>query len=123
MSQTSPNRRRYVRLAADDNIVCDIGGQKVVHVVGLGSQGHGMRIITDSELPDGSEIPVSLVLDGDAVGPARARVVWQESWDFGFCNRHVAGIEFLDIDPALQDRLKALIPDEDDRQPVPDEHF
>lgn len=122
INQPGQNRRRYVRLAADEKIDCAIGGQDVVHVVGIGSHGHGMRVITDRELPDGEEIPVSLVLAGEE-SQAQARVVWQESWDFGFCNRHVAGIEFTQVSDSLRQKLLDLIPDEDSREPVPDDEF
>lgn len=116
-------RRRYIRLDADEKLECSIAGTGVVHVVGLGSQGHGMRVITDQELPDSELFELSIHLsEGDPL-EAQARAVWQESWDFGFCNRHVAGLEFVELDEASRQRLVDLLPKEGDRQPVPDDEF
>ena len=116
-------RRRYIRLDADDRLECSIVGTGVVHVVGLGSHGHGMRVITDKELPESEEFRLSVKLTEGAPLEANARVIWQESWDFGFCNRHVAGLELIDLPDSERQRLIALIPAEEDRQPVPDEQF
>lgn len=116
-------RRRYVRLAASDTVRCSVEGADVVHVVGLSSGCHGMRAITDHELPAEGDFAVELELDDEhPTISVRGHLVWQEAWDFGFCNRYVAGVEFLDIDDHSRSRLQALIPAKQDRQPLePDE--
>ena len=42
-------RRRYLRVAADEGLECDISGMGVVHIVGVSSEGRGMRVITNKE--------------------------------------------------------------------------
>lgn len=118
-SQDPKDRRRYVRLATDDAVRCSIEGAEVVHVVGLSSGGNGMRVIVDRELPDTSEFAVTMDIDdSQPTIQARGRVVWQEAWDFGFCNRFVAGVEFVRIDDSARERLVGLIPEKKDRQPL-----
>lgn len=105
----STERRRYVRLTTDHNVQCAIEGVEVVHVVGLGSGGSGMRAITNKELPEG-EFSMELDLnDGGPVLSLRGRAVWQESWDFEIFNRHAAGIELSGLDKAAAERIDRLI--------------
>ncbi len=93
----------------------------VVHVVGLGSGGSGMRVITNRELPD-DEFDVVLDLnDGHPALQLRGKAVWHESWDFEFFNRHAAGIALSGHSPEEGARIDALIQNPPhDPQPTPD---
>lgn len=114
-------RRRYTRLTTDHNVQCEISGMDVVHVVGLGSGGSGMRIITNHELPD-DEFEVSLDLsDGKPILKLRGKAVWQEAWDFEIFNRHAAGIALSGLTPEEGARIDALIKNNPtDSAPPPD---
>lgn len=95
----SQERRRYVRLSTERNVMCDIPGIDVVHIVGMGSEGTGMRIITNKELPDG-DFPVVLDLaDGRPPLNLSGKAVWQENWDFEIFNRVVAGVALQGMNP------------------------
>ena len=103
------DRRRYTRLTTDQNVQCAISGMDVVHVVGLGSGGSGMRVITNRELPD-EEFEVELDLnDGQPVLHVKGKAVWHESWDFEFFNRHAAGIALSGLTDEESARIDALI--------------
>lgn len=111
-------RRRYLRLAPGRELECRIEGHQVVHVVGMSSSGPGMRLITDRPLPAGEIFSLCLdPRDGDPPLDLRARVVWQDSWDFEFCSRFVVGVEFEDLDARAGERLARLLPSMD-RNPV-----
>jgi hypothetical protein len=104
-------RRKYTRLTTDHNLQCQIDGIDVVHVVGLGSGGSGMRIITNRELPD-DEFEVLLDLsDGSPPLKLQGRAVWQENWDFEIFNRHAAGIVLSGLDQQQAARIDAIIQD------------
>lgn len=108
-------RRRYTRLTTDQNVQCSIPGMDVVHVVGLGSAGSGMRVITNRELPD-DEFDLQLDLnDGHPPLQLKGKAVWHESWDFEFFNRHAAGIALSGLTPEASARIDALI-----QNPPPD---
>ena len=104
----SQERRRYVRLGTEHNIQCKIPGIDVVHIVGLGSEGSGMRVITNKELPE--EFPVELTLDdsGELI-KATARVAWQEAWDFDIFQRHVAGLTLGELKDGDRQRLNKML--------------
>ncbi|HXE73742.1 MAG TPA: PilZ domain-containing protein [Candidatus Nitrosotenuis sp.] len=106
-------RRRYARISPDREIVCRIPGARVVHVLGVGVSGGGMRILTETQLT-APQFPVELDL-GDGLPPLNlpARVVWQETQDFDFCNRYITGIEFADLDQAARRRLASLASSEE----------
>lgn len=106
-----PERRTYVRLGPGSDVRCRIPGMEVVHVVGLSSGGTGMRVITDKPLPADEAFDMSLDL-GDEQPTVRcgARVVWQESRDFDFCNRHISGVAFNNLADPDKERLVALLP-------------
>ena len=114
-------RRRYTRLTTDQNVQCAIPGMDVVHVVGLGSGGSGMRVITNRELPD-EEFDVELDLnDGHPSLQLKGKAVWHESWDFEFFNRHAAGIALTGLSPEASARIDALIQNPStDSEPSPD---
>ena len=99
-------RRRYLRVAADEGLECDIEGVGVVHIVGIGSEGRGMRIITNKELPKEGELKISLSRDGKSIFQGAAKAVWQEAWDFEFCSRYAAGVE---IEGQSEEELAALL--------------
>lgn len=81
----------------------------VVHVVGLGSGGSGMRVITNRELPD-EEFDLELDLnDGKPALRLKGKAVWQESWDFEFFNRHAAGVVLTGLNIEDGERIDALI--------------
>lgn len=104
-----PERRKYTRLTTDQNVHCSITGMDVVHVVGLSSDGSGMRVITNKELPD-DEFDLELDLnDGDQVLSLRGKAVWHESWDFEFFNRHAAGILISGLTSDGSKRIENLI--------------
>lgn len=115
------DRRRYTRLTTDQNVQCAIPGMDVVHVVGLGSGGSGMRVITNRELPD-DEFEVELDLnDGQAPLHLKGKAVWHESWDFEFFNRHAAGIALSGLTAEASARIDALIQNPPaDSAPTPD---
>lgn len=102
-------RRRYIRLTTDQNVQCSIAGIDVVHVVGLGSGGSGMRLITNRELPD-EEFELTLDLD-DGKEPLllKGKAVWQESWNFDFFDRHAAGISLSGLTEEASQRIDTLI--------------
>ena len=105
----SQERRRYVRLGTEHNIQCKIAGVDVVHIVGLGSEGSGMRIITNKELPH-DEFPVELTLDDDDnIIHAHAKVAWQEAWDFDIFQRHVAGLTLTHLGEEQRQRLNNML--------------
>jgi len=102
-------RRKYTRLTTDHNIHCQIAGIDFVHVVGFGSGGSGMRVITNKELPDDE---FDLVLDLQDEKPAiqaQARAVWQESWNFEIFHRHAAGITLSGLQAEDSERIDAVI--------------
>ena len=102
-------RRKYTRLTTDQNVQCAILGMDVVHVVGLGSGGSGMRVITNRELPD-EEFDLELDLnDGQPSLHLKGKAVWHESWDFEFFNRHAAGVVLSGLQPGDSERIDTLI--------------
>jgi len=111
-------RRRYLRVAADEGLECEIAGAGVVHIVGIGAQGLGMRIITNQELPAGDELDVTLSRDGAELFKGKAKTVWQETWDFEFCARHVSGVVLLGLSDEARKALVSKIPIESG--PMPD---
>lgn len=114
-------RRRYTRLTTDHNVTCTIPGVEVVHVVGLGSEGSGMRVITNRELPD-EEFDVELDLDdGEPPLKLRGKAVWHELWNFEIFNRHAAGIALSGLDPAASARIDKLIQHAPSAGPPPPE--
>ncbi len=114
-------RRRYLRIAADEGLDCDLEGVGVVHIVGISSEGGGMRVITDKELQTGVELDCSLIRDGNDLFRGKVKAVWAESWDFEFCSRHVAGIELLGLDQAGREALVAGLPVLKEPAQVPEE--
>lgn len=115
------DRRSHYRLSPEAEILCDIEGMGVVRVVGLGASGAGMRIWTDRELPAEGTFPVRLSTGGEGDLLLTARAVWQKDLDFGYCRRHTAGIEFLDLEDAARSRLAALLPPPDQRTEATDD--
>ena len=103
-------RRRYLRVAADEGLECDISGMGVVHIVGVSSEGRGMRVITNKEIPAGEELPLTLSRDGQELCSGKAKAVWHETWDFEFCSRHVAGVELLGLSEEERAALISKIP-------------
>jgi PilZ domain-containing protein len=103
-------RRRYLRVAVDEGLECDIEGVGVVHIVGVGSEGGGMRIITNKELPKDHELQIKLSRDEKSLFEGKAKAVWQEAWDFEFCSRYVVGVELLGLDEAERQALVSQIP-------------
>lgn len=102
-------RRRYIRLTTDHNVQCTIPQVEVVHVVGLGSGGSGMRVITNKELPE-DEFDLTLDLnDGSPPLALRGRAVWHESWNFEIFNRHAAGIVLSGLTETDSRRIDTLI--------------
>lgn len=108
-------RRRYLRIAADEGLGCAIEGVDIVHIVGISAEGGGMRIITNAELPDGVELECRLARDGKDLFHGKAKAVWKETLDFEFVKRHVAGIELLGMSEPERAALISsmhLVPDE-----------
>jgi len=103
-------RRRYLRVAADEGLECDIASVGVVHIVGVSARGQGMRIITNKELPRDSELDISLSREGSELFKGKAKAVWQETWDFEFCSRHVVGVELLNLSDDERAALVSKIP-------------
>lgn len=105
----SHERRRYVRLSTDHNVQCSIPGVDVVHIVGLGEEGTGMRVITNRELPEGDfEVELDLS-DGEPPLKLMGRVAWQESWDFEIFNRVVAGVSLQGMDDDARLRFQRIM--------------
>jgi hypothetical protein len=105
-------RRRYLRIAADEGLECAIEGAGVVHIVGISSEGGGMRVITSKELDTGTDLDCRLTRDGKDLFHGKAKPVWKETLDFEFTRRHVAGIELMGLDEreraALVEKLPVL---------------
>lgn len=92
----------------------------VVHVVGLGAGGNGMRLITNRELPD-SEFSLLLDLGDDGAALSlKGRAVWHEEWNFEFVHRHVAGVELHGLTTEDAARIDAVI---QSREATPDEYI
>ena len=104
------DRRRYLRIAADEGLDCDIEGVGVVHIVGISSEGRGMRVITDKELATDVDLDCRLVRNGAELFSGKAKAVWQESWDFEFCSRHVSGIELQGLNDEERAALVGSLP-------------
>lgn len=115
------DRRRYLRVAADEGLECGIEGVGVVHIVGLGAEGRGMRIITNKELPDHGELSIKLTRDGKILFEGKAKSVWQETWDFEFCSRYVTGVELLGQSEAERQALISQVPTVREPGLLPDE--
>lgn len=98
-------RRRYLRVAADEELGCAIEGVDFVHIVGISAEGSGMRVITNKPLPAGVELDCRLARDGRDLFHGKAKAVWNETLDFEFIQRHVAGIELLGLSQAEKDAL------------------
>ncbi len=92
------DRRRYLRIAADEGLGCAIEGVDIVHIVGISAEGGGMRVITNNALPSGVELDCRLARGGQDLFHGKAKAVWNETLDFEFVKRHVAGIELLGLD-------------------------
>lgn len=103
-------RRRYLRVAADEGLECDIEGVGVVHIVGISAEGRGMRIITNKELPKDADLAVKLSREGDSLFEGQAKAVWQEAWDFEFCSRYVTGVELQGLSEEERQALVSKIP-------------
>lgn len=114
-------RRRYLRVAADEGLECDIAGVGIVHIVGIGSEGRGMRIITNKELPSGDEMSITLSREENELFNGKAKIVWQETWDFEFCSRYVAGVELLGLSEQEREALVSAIPTLSEPGPLPEE--
>lgn len=80
-----------------------------------------MRVITDKELPAGGELALKLARDGTELFNGKAKSVWQESWDFEFCSRHVAGIELLGLSSEEREALISKLPVAKEPAPLPEE--
>lgn len=113
------DRRRYYRLSPETELTCRIEGMEIVHLVGLGVNGAGMRLITDKELPTEGEFPVNLKTESGPTLSLKGRVVWKGGWDFDFCSRHVAGVEFVDLQAEERAHLAGLLPPPEERSEVP----
>jgi hypothetical protein len=103
-------RRRYLRIAADEELGCAIEGVDIVHIVGISAEGGGMRVITNRELPTGVELDCRLAREGKDLFNGKAKAVWVETLDFEFTKRHVAGIELLGLDEAERKALVGSMP-------------
>lgn len=114
-------RRRYLRVAADEGLECDIAGAGIVHIVGISAEGRGMRVITNKELPTDEELTVVLSRDGAELFNGGAKAVWQETWDFEFCSRHVAGVELLGLSEEERQTLVSKIPTMNEPGLLPEE--
>lgn len=112
MSEQSVDRerRRYLRVAADEGLECDIEGVGVVHIVGISAEGRGMRIITNKELPSEDDLNIKLSRDDSNLFEGKAKAVWQEAWDFEFCSRYVAGVELQGLSEEDRQALVSKIP-------------
>jgi len=95
LEPTAEERRRYYRISPQAEVTCRIEGMEVVHLVGLGANGAGP----------------TLTLKG--------RVAWRDTWDFDFCSRHVAGIEFVDLGAEERGHLTGLLPPPEERSEAP----
>lgn len=115
------DRRRYLRVSADEGLECGIEGVGVVHIVGVSREGRGMRVITDKELPAKEELPLKLERSGAELFNGKAKTVWQESWDFEFCSRHVAGIELLGLSDQEREALVSKLPVQKEPAKLPEE--
>lgn len=115
------DRRRYLRVAADEGLDCEIADAGVVHIVGVGAEGRGMRIITNQELPKGVELDVTLSRDGSELFNGKAKAVWAETWDFEFCSRYVAGVELLGLNDEERAALVSKIPVAQEPGPLSEE--
>jgi len=115
LEPTGEERRRYYRISPQVEVTCQIEGMDVVHLVGLGANGAGMRLITDKELPSEGEFPVTMATGDGQVLSLRGRVAWKGVWNFDFCSRHVAGIEFIDLATEECSRLAGLLPPPEER--------
>ena len=103
-------RRRYLRVAVDEGLECDIADVGVVHIVGISADGRGMRIITNKELPADQEMDLALSRDGLIIFKGQAKAVWREAWDFEFCSRHVSGVELVGLSDEDRTILVGKIP-------------
>ncbi len=119
LEPTGEERRRYYRISPQAEVTCRIEGMDVVHLVGLGANGAGMRLITDKELPSEGEFLVTLATGDGQVLSLRGRVAWKGLWDFDFCSRHVAGIEFVALGGEERSRLAGLLPPPEERSEAP----
>lgn len=113
-------RRRYLRVAADEGLDCGIDGVDVVHIVGIGAEGRGMRVITNEELPSEDELNLVLVRGDETLFKGQGKAVWHEAWDFEFCSRHVAGVELLGLSEEERLALVSKIPVVREPGPLPD---
>lgn len=93
-SDSPDERRKYKRVSPESDIEATIDGAGVVHVIGLGIGGTGMRVITDKPLPPGA-FHINLDLK-KGIPPLRilGKVAWKDEEDFGYCKRHFSGVEF-----------------------------
>lgn len=98
-------RRRYLRVAADEELGCAIEGVDFVHILGVSADGHGMRVITNKELSLQSELDCRLARGTADLFNGKVKVVWKETLDFDFTKRHVAGVELLELDDAARGDL------------------
>jgi hypothetical protein len=103
-------RRRYLRIAADEELGCAIEGVDIVHIVGISAEGGGMRVITNKELPTDVELDCRLARGGKDLFHGKAKAVWRETLDFEFTRRHVAGVELLGLDEAERQALVGSLP-------------
>ena len=115
------DRRRYLRVAADEGLDCAIEGVGVVHIVGVSSDGRGMRVITDKELATDVDLDCQLDHGGAELFKGKAKAVWQETWDFEFCSRHVSGIELQGLNDDERSVLVGRLPVLKEPGPLPEQ--
>lgn len=120
VSMEDGERRRYYRLSPEADVSCTIEGVDVVHLVGLGAGGNGMRVITDRELPEDRTFLVGVSAGTGPEVALRGRSVWKKAWDFDFCNRFVSGVEFVDLEAVHRDWLMSLLPPPEERSEAED---
>lgn len=106
------DRRRYKRVSPSCPVEAHIDGAGVVHVIGLGIGGTGMRIITDRSLSCTEIFNIALTLHkGHPPLNLRGRVAWRSEEDFGYCRRFFFGIEFSEIAERDQEMLLLFMRD------------
>lgn len=108
MSQDDNGDRRHEARLSPGDVECEIEGARFVHVLGVTVGGHGMRVLTDKQLPRNQPLQMSLSLSSETLSFV-GEVVWEQEQDFEFTHRYISGVKFIDPDPQATEKLHQFV--------------
>lgn len=107
-SPSEDDRRKETRLSPGD-LECDVEGARYAHVLGVTLGGHGMRVMTDRQIPGNQNVQIVFHLSDDEDLQFAGQVVWTEEKNFEFTQRFISGVRFIDPPQGACERLHAYL--------------